>query len=199
MESVDAAGIAEYTIYRLVFGAPLTVNLFMKILAAKSRKEEGLMETVAMHGSPIRKGEGIMQNVNAKDRNGHTPLIDAAKEGDLDAVKDLLHRGAEVDASSEKGKTALHYAAANGHVETVKFLLEHGAQVDARDKQWRTPLMLAAIYGCNHTIQALLSAGADTHARTLVGNTPLIYAENNEHPLAAALLKKAQRLKETTA
>lgn len=59
--------------------------------------------------------------------------------------------------------------------------------------------MLAAIYGCNHTIQALLATGADTHARTLAGNTALIYAENNEHPLTAALLKKAQRQKETAA
>jgi ankyrin repeat protein len=155
------------------------------------------METVAMHGSPIRKGEGIMLNVNSKDRHGHTPLIDAAKGGDLEAVKDLLHRGAEVDAQSEKGKTALHYAAANGHVEVVKLLLANGAQVDARDHEWRTPLMLAAIYGCNHTVQALLSAGADTHARTLAGNSALVYAENNEHPLTAALLRKAQRQKES--
>ena len=72
-----------------------------------------MMETVARHGSPNRKREVIMQNVNAKDRSGHTPLIDAAKGGDLEAVKDLLHRGAEVDAQSDKGKTALHYAAAN--------------------------------------------------------------------------------------
>jgi len=154
------------------------------------------MGTVVTHGSPFRKGEGIMQNVNGKDRYGHTPLIEAAKGGDLEAVKDMLHRGAEVDAQSDKGKTALHYAAANGHVEVVKLLLLQGAQVDARDREWRTPLMLAAIYGCNHTVHALLSAGADTHVRTLAGNTALVYAENNVHPLTAALLKKAQRLKE---
>jgi ankyrin repeat protein len=78
----------------------------------------------------------------------------------------------------------------------VKLLLLQGAQVDARDREWRTPLMLASIYGCNHTVHALLSAGADTHVRTLAGNTALVYAENNVHPLTAALLKKAQRLKE---
>ena len=60
-----------------------------------------------------------MHNVNAKDRYGHTPLIEAAKGGDLEAVKDMLHRGAEVDAQSDKGKTALHYAAANGHAGGV--------------------------------------------------------------------------------
>ena len=158
-----------------------------------------MVDTVARPESPNWKMEGIMQNVNAKDRYGHTPLIEAAKGGDLEAVKDLLHRGAEVDSQSEKGKTALHYAAANGHMDVVKQLLAYGAQVDARDRDWRTPLMLAAIYGCNHTVKVLLNAGADTHARTLAGNTALVYAENNEHPLTAALLKKAQRQKEAAA
>jgi len=146
-----------------------------------------------------RKGELMMQGVNSLGKNGHTPLMDAAKEGDLEAVTDLLRRGAEVDVRSDKGKTALHYAAANGHVEVVKQLVSDGAEIDARDRDWHTPLMLAAIYGCNHTIQALIVNGADVNARTLSGNTPVVYAENNSHPLAAALLKKAQRPKSAAA
>ena len=114
------------------------------------------------------------------------------------SVNDLLHRGAEVDARSDKGKTALHYAATYGHVEAVKLLLENGALVDARDRDGHTPLMFAAIYGCNHTIQALINGGADPRAKTLVGNTAMIYAENNNHPIALALLKKAQRMKEAS-
>jgi ankyrin repeat protein len=59
--------------------------------------------------------------------------------------------------------------------------------------------MLAAIYGCNHTVQSLVNRGADVGAKTLVGNTAIIYAENNNHPLTLALLKKAQRMKEASA
>jgi ankyrin repeat protein len=157
------------------------------------------MKTVIDVRVADRKGEGIMQNVNTQDRHGHTPLIDAAKQGDVEQVKDLMRRGADVGARSEKGKTALHYAAANGHVEVVKFLLTNGAEVDARDRDWHTPLMLAAIYGCNHTVQALISAGADVHARTLAGNSAMVYAENNQHPLTLALLKKAERAKAASA
>ena len=51
--------------------------------------------------------------------------------------------------------------------------------------------MLAAIYGCNLTIQALLDGGADASVRTKCGNSAVMYAENNNHPIAAALLKKA--------
>ena len=56
------------------------------------------METLATSGSTHRKGETQMQNVNTVNKNGHTPLMDAAKEGDLEAVKDLLHRGADINA-----------------------------------------------------------------------------------------------------
>jgi ankyrin repeat protein len=139
--------------------------------------------------------ESNMESVNAKDRHGHTPLINAAKEGQKDFVQDLLHRGADLTASSDKGKTALHYAAANGHTEIVKMLLDKGADVDVRDREGHTPLMLAAIYGCNQTVQALLDGGADAGLRTPTGNTASRYAENNSHPLASALLKKAERAK----
>jgi ankyrin repeat protein len=139
--------------------------------------------------------EKPMENVNAKDRNGHTQLISASKQGLVESVKDLLHRGADITASSDKGKTALHYAAAYGHTEIVRMLIEKGAEMDARDREGHTPLMLAAIYGCNLTVQALLEGGADPRAKTKSGNTAVIYAENNSHPVAASLLKKAERAK----
>jgi ankyrin repeat protein len=150
-------------------------------------------------GSSTRKGDRIMQNVNAIDRHGHTELMQAAKAGDIEIVKDLIHRGAALDARSEKGKTALHYGAANGHVDVVRLLIENNAEIDARDLQWHTPLMLAAIYGCNHTVQALVQAGADPTMKTKSGNTAMIYAENNNHPLALAILNKALRAKEGNA
>jgi len=55
--------------------------------------------------------------------------------------------------------------------------------------------MLAAIYGCNKTVQVLLEAGADPRAKTKTGNTAALYAENNSHPVATTLLKKAERVK----
>jgi len=155
------------------------------------------METETVHRTG--KGAGIMQNVNAVDRHGHTALMQAAKSGDIEQVRDLLRRGASVAMTSEKGKTALHYAAANGHVEIVKLLIEAGADVNLRDNEWHTPLMLAAIYGCNHTVQALLQSGADPMLKTRAGATAATYAEINNHPVAHALITKATRSKEGTA
>jgi hypothetical protein len=122
-----------------------------------------------------------MESVNAKDRHGHTPLIAAAKEGQKDFVLDLLHRGADLTSTSAKGKTALHYAAANGHTEIVEMLIKKGSDVDARDSAGHTPL--------------LLDGGASPSLITSAATTAAMYAENNSHPLAAALLKKAERAK----
>jgi ankyrin repeat protein len=55
--------------------------------------------------------------------------------------------------------------------------------------------MLAAIYGCSQTVQALLDGSANPAFKTPVGNTASLYAANNNHPLTAALLKKAERAK----
>ncbi|ANA41519.1 MULTISPECIES: ankyrin repeat domain-containing protein [Geobacter] len=141
----------------------------------------------------------MVENVNTKDKHGHTPLIDAAKAGEVDAIRDLIGRGADLEAKSEKGKTALHYAAANGQAAAIRALLEAGAQVDPRDLEWHTPLMLAANYGCNECVEDLLTAGADPLAKMKLGNTALTYAEANGHPDTLDLIKKAQRAKSGTA
>jgi len=55
-------------------------------------------------------------------------LLQAAKDGNLQAVQTLLAAGAEVNAKDNDGVTALMWAARNGYPEIVKFLLEKGAE-----------------------------------------------------------------------
>ena len=147
-------------------------------------------------GTLVERRSVMTENVNTADRDGHTPLIIAAREGKDEAVRDLLHRGADLEARSNKGKTALHYAAANGHAEVIKILLQQGADVDARDRDGHTPLMLAANYGCNECVANLLDFNADIQAKTMSGNNALVYAETNCHPDTLELLRKAQRTKQ---
>jgi|GEM_PF-372398 len=157
---------------------------------------EGIQIPSAVCPFPIYyhpKGEYRMESINTVDRHGHTPLIDAAREGNIALVKDLLEKNVDIEGKSLKGKTALHYAAANGKVEVARLLLRKGADANVRDKDWHTALMMAANYGCNETVQALLDYGADVEAKTLTGNTALTYAEYNSHPDTADLLKKAPR------
>ena len=59
-----------------------------------------------------------------------SPVADAAMEGDFDAVRALITRGADVNASQGDGMTALHWAAESGNVAMIETLLFAGAFTD---------------------------------------------------------------------
>jgi uncharacterized protein len=100
-------------------------------------------------------------NIPELETKGHTALMCAALEGDIDTVKRLLLRGADVNAKDDEGRSALMFAVINMHHDTVNILLKHGANVNARAKDGGTALMLAASCGDPRMVQALLNAGAD--------------------------------------
>jgi ankyrin repeat protein len=72
------------------------------------------------------------------------PLIHAARAGQLEIVKLLTGKGANIHARTSHGQTALHWAALEGHKEVVTYLLDHGAQPSHQSHLGNTPLMLAA-------------------------------------------------------
>ena len=63
-------------------------------------------------------------------------LLDAAWDGNIEAVKKHLAAGTDVNAKNEWGdgeSTPLHYAAFNGHKEIAELLIAKGADVNAKD------------------------------------------------------------------
>ena len=77
---------------------------------------------------------------------GWPPLVFQARGdrgGNVDRVRDLLERGADVNVRNHKGQTALHCAARAGFLDIVALLLDRGADVDATDDDGRTPLAAA--------------------------------------------------------
>jgi hypothetical protein len=58
----------------------------------------------------VRALVGASANVNSKDVNGITPLIQATRSGLLPAVRELISLGADVDAQDNQGRSALDYA-----------------------------------------------------------------------------------------
>jgi ankyrin repeat protein len=73
-----------------------------------------------------------------KDRN--TPLIYAARYGNMEVVRVLLEGGSNVDRTDVHGNTALHWAAWFGHVDVRRLLLDWGAKVDPVNWHLNTPL-----------------------------------------------------------
>ena len=71
-------------------------------------------------------------------------LIVAARKSNAAAVKELLAKGADVNAKTEYGATPLFYACDRGNAEVVKLLLDAGADVNAQDTFYKsTPIIWA--------------------------------------------------------
>ncbi len=96
-----------------------------------------------------------------------SPVADAARRGDLEAVRSLLREGADVNAPQGDGMTALHWAAERGDEGLCEVLLYAGARVDAGTRIGHyTPLHLAARAASEAVVALLLDAGSDVDART---------------------------------
>lgn len=68
-------------------------------------------------------------------------LLRAARDGQVEAIKSLLNRGADIDVQDDRwGMTPLMYAADGGHVEAVKLLISRGVNLNIEDKSGGTVL-----------------------------------------------------------
>jgi len=87
-------------------------------------------------------------------------LWEAARTGDAAAARELIAKGADVNARFRYGQTAIFKAAERGHTEVVKLLLEKGADVNVRDTFYgATALTWAADKGHIEVVRALLDKG----------------------------------------
>ena len=74
---------------------------------------------------------------------GFTPLLFAAREGDLTSARLLIAGGADVDKVASDGKDPLGLAIYNGNYELASLLLDSGSRVDHPDAEGFTPLFWA--------------------------------------------------------
>ena len=117
-------------------------------------------------------------------------IHDAAHKGNIEAVKQHLAAGTDVNAN-DTGLTPLHYAAGEGHKELVELLIVKGADVSAKNKFGETPLHWAAGEGHKELVELLIANGADVNARRSKyggGYTPLHVAATEGHKEIAELL-----------
>ncbi len=147
-----------------------------------------------------KEAEAITQLVKAgarldarTARDGHTPLMVAARVGNVVTARALIKEGAPVEVKSDQGYTALMWAAegSEGNAETVSALIELGAEIEARSSDGSTPLMICALKGDPKRVKALLDRGADVKARTARGDSALMAAATTGKPMNAKLLLDA--------
>ncbi len=127
--------------------------------------------------------------------HAEVPLIEAAKRGDVAAVRAELRRNADVNAAAPDGTTALHWAAQRGDLETADLLLRAGAAKDAANVYGVTPLALACTFGQAAFVGLLLDAGVDPDTALPGGETPLMTAARTGNvPILKMLVARRARV-----
>ena len=109
------------------------------------------------------------------------PLVDAAKQGDLAALRALIEGGADVNATNYLGVTPLWSAGLNGSPAMARKLLAAGARPNAALPSGETLVMTAARTGNADVVEQLLAAGADPNGSGERGQTALMWAASQRH------------------
>jgi len=102
------------------------------------------------------------------DLGGFTPLLFAARNGDIELGKRLLASGANVNDAAPSGNSALAIASHSGNTAFAMFLLEHGADPNAAGGGF-APLHAAVLRGDLPLMKALLDKGADPNVELTKG------------------------------
>ena len=118
-------------------------------------------------------------------------FLEAAEEGDLAKVTQMLKDGIDVNAQDEKGYTALMWACAEKHADVAIALLKvDGIRVDLVKKHGNTVLQCASHHGMLEVVEKLIEKNADVNIQDEDGDTALITACENKHAdVAIALLE----------
>ena len=132
--------------------------------------------------------------INAKNKDGQTPLHIAATNGRKEVVELLLEKGADVNAKDNYEGTPLHWAAYYGHKEVAELLLSKGAAINAKERKGWTPIHYAVWKGHKELAELLISSGADIDTKQMEDSTPLhIAAMNNNKEMVELLIAKGAK------
>lgn len=122
---------------------------------------------------------------------GTTPLIRAAKAGDVAMVELLLEHDAKADLKNQPGLTPLMASSGLGStaldlrakfrdeqrgIETAELLLDAGADINARDAQGRTTLNGAVQWNWPEYVKWAVAKGADINSEDNGGFTVMDHA-----------------------
>ncbi|MBK6005350.1 ankyrin repeat domain-containing protein [Ramlibacter ginsenosidimutans] len=186
------------------------VRTLIQVGADPERSDD--LGSTALHHAAWRSGEPASDclvalldagcDADEESGNGATAVMVAAHAGNVDGVRVLLSRGANVDARDADGNTPLLFALdpsvqlsrdpsrSARSEEVVRALVEAGADVNGQNHDGQAPLHLAARAFTSSLARTLLKLGASPDPRSRDGQTPLMdAAAQGHHDMVAALVE----------
>ena len=115
-------------------------------------------------------------------------LYEAAQEGDLEGVKEMIAAGANPSAKIVGDGSPLIGAARSGRSDITKLLLDQGADPNGVVEGDGSPLIQAAANGRLDQVQMLIDRGADVNLAVEGDENPLMNAAEQGHLRVVQLL-----------
>lgn len=144
-------------------------------------------------GGQLNMEQDLSHSLLLSLRGGVTALHIAAASGWGMTARELLARGANVNAIDADGATALFAAAYLNDVPTIKAMLARGAKMDIVNFIGRDALWLATVHGSDNAVRELLERGAKPVA-DMRGEWPSDMARVLRFASTVALLARPERL-----
>ena len=178
--------VSEAGTYTLKVEVPGFITSERHNLALQTNVEERVDITVEA-GDTV-----VMMGVVAFIPQPTEPLVVAASKNDLEAVRQLLAAGADVNAiDKETDTTALAKAVSNGNREMVQALLWAGADVNTRNSFGLTALMNLSDRTSAQIVWDLVATGARVNLKDEMGNFALLMAAAQDNGDAVQALLAA--------
>jgi uncharacterized protein len=183
----------------------------VKALLAKSANVNAQLKQQQPYRTKLDRGDDTMLAM------GTTPLLRAAKAGDVVVMKLLLTQGADAKLATRANINPLMAAAGLGTkeedttgrkktqaeaIEAIRLCLDAGVDINAQDSRGQTAMHGAALQGFDQVIQFLAEHGAKLDIKDMRGKTPIDAAmglsggfgfdggSSVPHPTTAALIQK---------
>lgn len=158
-----------------------SMEVIKKLLDRGAEVDAALRAQVPYRTKLDRGGDGVLGA-------GTTPLLRAAKAGDVAVIRMLLDKGANAKATTRNGVNAVMMAAnvaareedmtgrnktQKDAIESIALLVAAGTDVNGTDNQGRTAAHGAALWGLTDVLRALHKNGAHLTSKEKRGFTPL--------------------------
>jgi len=156
----------SYRATLIVVGLTLAVAIaswrLLQIEANGRREPPQAVAAPHVRPAPLPREPEVRPTVHTPVANTVADLIDAAQRGDVVAILNLAHKGANINGADQNGLTPLLAAIGKGSAtpELIQKLLKAGADATLRDAQGRDALSLAVERDDVNSIVALLTASS---------------------------------------
>jgi ankyrin repeat protein len=107
-------------------------------------------------------------------------LFNAIERNDILKIRELIHKGIDINGINSHGHSALHIASFRGFNELALLLIDNGINVNLQDKNGQTILHYAALNNQLSLAKAALDKGASLTISDIHGNEPLWTAVFND-------------------